>query len=104
MPAWLAPMRLVFSPIFEWIWRAGRHVQSRLILRLMTIATLDREDALPVGAAPQAKEGVRATVIAPQRRVTRRVTIDAPRMHKDLERFQKSCPRARIVTRLRRTG
>ena len=51
MPAWLSPMGLIFSPIFEWIGRAGGHVESRLILSLVTIAAFDREDALPVGAA-----------------------------------------------------
>jgi hypothetical protein len=46
-------MRLIFSPIFEWIGRAGRHVRSRLVLRLVTIAAFDREDAMPVSAPPQ---------------------------------------------------
>src|SRR5215813_1010862 len=97
MPAGLAPMRLIFSPVFGWIGRAGRHVQSRLILRLVTIAAFDREDAMPVGAAPQAKEGVRVTILAPQRRVARRVTIDAARMHEDLVRFQKGRLRPGVV-------
>jgi hypothetical protein len=74
-------MRLIFSPIFEWIGRAGRHVQSRLVLGLMTIAAFHGEDALPVSAAPQAEEGVRATIVTLQRRISRWVTIDAPRMH-----------------------
>src|SRR5215470_17199474 len=99
MPAWLAPMRLIFCPVFEWIGRAGRHVRSRLILRLVTIGAFDRKDALPVSAAPQAEEGVRVTVLAPQRRITRRVTIDAARMHENLVRFQKGCPRAIVVAR-----
>jgi hypothetical protein len=90
-------MGLIFGPIFEWIGRAGRHVKSWLVLRLVTIAAFDREDALPVGAAPQAEEVVRATIFAPQRRVTRRVTIDAPWMHEDLVRFQKSCARTCII-------
>src|SRR5262245_7301606 len=97
MPTWLAPMRLIFSPIFEWIGRAGWHMQSRLVLRLVTIAAFDREDALPVSAAPQAEGVVRVTILASQRRITRRVTVDAARMHEDLVRFQKGRPRPGVV-------
>ena len=63
MPAWLAPMRLIFGTIFEWTGRAGRHMRSRLVVRLVTIAAFNREDALPVSAAPQAEGGVRATFL-----------------------------------------
>src|SRR5215468_3258644 len=101
MPARLAPMRRIFGAIFERIGRAGRHVRSRLVLRLVTIAAFDREDAMPVGAAPQAEEGVRMTILAPQRRIARRVTIDAARMYEDLVRFQKRRPRPGVVARRR---
>jgi hypothetical protein len=97
-------MRLIFCPILEWIGRAGRHVRSRLVLRLVTIDAFDREDALPVSATPQSEEGVRAPILAPQRRVARRVTIDAARMHEDLVRFQKSRPRPGVVARRRRAA
>jgi hypothetical protein len=97
MPAWLASMRLIFNPIFKWIGSAWRRVQSRLVLRLVTIAAFDREDTLPVGAAPQAEERVGTTIITPQGRITRRVAIDAARMHEDRVRFQKSGQRARII-------
>ena len=102
MPARLAPMRRIFGAIFERIGRAGRHVRPRQVLRLVTIDAFDREDAMSVGAAPQAEEGVRMTILAPQRRVARRVTIDAAWMHEDLVRFQKGLPRARVVARRRR--
>src|SRR5262245_12829368 len=104
MPAWLAPMRRIFYPILEWIGGAGRHVQSRLVLRLVTIDAFDSEDAMPVDAAPQAEEGVRVTILAPQRRVARRVTIDAARMHEDFVRFQKGRPRPRVVARRSRAA
>src|SRR5262245_20287026 len=97
MPARLAPMHLIFSPIFEWIGRAGRHVQSRLVLGLVTIAAFDGEDALPVSDTPQAEEGVRATIVTLQRRISRRVAIEAPCMHQDLVRFQKGRPSARVI-------
>jgi len=67
----------------------------------VTIDAFDCEDALPVGAAPQAEEGVRATILAPQRRLARRVTIDAARMHENLVRFQKGRPRHGVVARRR---
>src|SRR5215510_12070120 len=104
MPAWLAPMRRIFGAIFERIGRAGRHVQPRQVLRLVTIDAFDREDAMAVSAAPQAEEGVRVTILASQRRVARRVTIDAARMHEDLVRFQKSRPRPGVVARRRRAA
>src|SRR5262245_4052968 len=104
MPAWLALMRLIFSPILEWKGRAGRHVRSRLVLRLVTIAAFDREDAIPVSSAPQAEEGVRVTILASQRRVARRMTIDAARMHEDLVRFQKRRLRPGVVAGRRRAA
>src|SRR5262245_45989464 len=99
MPAWLAPMRLIFGPVFERIGRAGRHVRPRQVLRLVTIDAFDREDAMPVSAAPQAEGGVRATILTLQRRVARGVAIDAARMHEDFVRFQKSRPRPGVVSR-----
>ena len=68
-------------PIFERIGRAGRHVQPLQVLRLVTIDAFDREDAMAISAAPQAEEGMRAAILALQRRIARRVTIDAARMH-----------------------
>src|SRR5262245_14387929 len=97
-------MLLIFSPIFEWIGRAGRHVQPRQVLRLVTIDAFDREDASPVGAAPQAEGGVRATILALQWRVASRVTIDAARMHEDLICFQKGRPGPGVVARRRRAA
>src|SRR5262249_1263827 len=97
MPARLAPMRLIFNAIFEWIGRAGGHVQSCQVLRLVTISAFDGKDAMPVGAAPQAERAVRATILAPQRPITRRMTIDAARMHEDLVGLQKSRPRPSVV-------
>src|SRR5262245_33787635 len=104
MPARLATMRLIFGPIFERIGRAGRRVQPRQVLRLVTIDAFDREDTMPVSATMQAEGGVRATILALQRRVARRVAIDAPRMHEDLIRFQKSRPRPSVVARRRRAA
>ena len=91
MPAWLIPMRCIFNSIFKWVRCPGRHVQTRLVPRLMTIAAFDCEDALPVGAASQTEESMRLTVIASERRVARWVTIDTPRMHKHLVRFEERC-------------
>src|SRR5262245_38814093 len=104
MPARLAPMRLIFCPIFERKDRAERHVQPRQVLRLVTIDAFDREDAMPVSAAPQAEGGVRAAILALQRRVARRMTIDAARMHKDLVRFHKGLSRPRVVAQWRRAA
>src|SRR5262245_27474755 len=104
MPAWLAPMRRIFYTILERIGRAGRHVRSRQVLRLVTIDAFDCEDAMPVDAATKSEEGVRVTILAPQRRVARRVTIDAARMHEDLVRFQKGRPRPGVVARRRRAA
>src|SRR5262245_53361130 len=97
MPAWLSPMRLIFGPIYERIGRAWRHVQSRLILRLMTIATFDREDALPGSPAPQAEGGVWTTILSLQRSIPGRVTIDAPRVTEHLVRFHKRCSSICII-------
>jgi len=97
MPAWLSLMRLIFSPIYERIRRPWRHVQSRLILRLMTIAAFNREDTMSVGPASQAQGGVWATILALQRSIPRRVTIDTPRMTEYLERFHKGCSGIRII-------
>ena len=97
MPAGLSPMRLIFNSAFEWIWRARRHVRSRLVLRLVTIGAFDRKDALPVGAAPQTKESVRPTIIALERCITRRVTIHAAWMHEDSVGLQKSCARFGVI-------
>jgi hypothetical protein len=94
-------MRLILSPILEWIRRARRHVQTLLVLYLVTISALDRKDALPVSATTQAERGVWATVLALQRRIACWVTIDAPRMAEDFERLQKSRSRGCIITRLR---
>jgi hypothetical protein len=63
----------------------------------MTIAAFDREDSLPIGATSQAKEGVRATIIALKRCITCWVTINAAWMHEDRVRFQKSCARFGVV-------
>jgi hypothetical protein len=90
-------MRRVLSPIFEWIRRAGWHVQSRLVLRLVTIAAFDREDAVPVSAAPQADGFVGPTVLTLQRRIACRLTIDAPRVTEHFERFDECRPRIRII-------
>jgi len=51
------------------------------------IYAFDREDAMPISVAPQAEEGVWAAILALQRRVASRVTIDTARMHQDLVRF-----------------
>jgi hypothetical protein len=90
-------MRLIFSPIYERIGRAGRHMQSRLVLRLVTVAAFDRENAKSVSTAPQAERSVWATVLALKWSIPSRMTIDAPRVTEHLERFQKSCPRIRII-------
>jgi len=97
MPSWLAAMQ-IFSPVLEWIGGARRHVQARLVLRLVTIAALDRVDALAVSASPQAEGKMCATILALQRRVACRVTIDAPGVAEDLERFQKSCPGRGVIS------
>src|SRR5262249_39655580 len=47
----------------------------------MTIGAFKREDALSVRPAAQAKAGVWLTVFASQRRVARRMTIQATWMH-----------------------
>jgi len=87
MPAWLVSMRRIFSSILEWIRRAWRHVQARLVLYLVTIGAFDREDAMSVSAPPQTEGGVRATILAQQRRISRRVAIDTSRMHEYLVGF-----------------
>ena len=87
MPAWLVEMRRILSSIFEWIGRAGRHVQSGLVLRLVTIAAFHREDTVTVRPTPKAERGVRATILALEWGISRRVTIDAPRMHEYLIHF-----------------
>ena len=97
-------MRWIIHAILEWIGRAGRHVKTRLVLRLVTIAAFKGEDALAVNSASQTDGGVGATILAPQRRVTSRMTIDAARMHEDLVRFSESCACAGIVSFLRRTS
>src|SRR5215471_3734821 len=97
MPSWLAAMRLIFSPVLQRIGGARGHVQSRLVLRLMTIAAFDREHALPVRASPKAEGFVRMTVFTLQRRIACGVTINAPLMAEDLERFHKSCPGIRVI-------
>src|SRR5215510_8615112 len=97
MPAWLAPMRWIFRPVLQWIGSAGWHVQSRLILRLVTIAAFDREDALPISAAPKTEGFVGMAVFTLQRRIACGVTINAPGMAEDLERFHKSCSRLHII-------
>ena len=102
MPAWLSPMRLIFNSIFEGVGRSGWHVQARLVLRLVTIAAFDCEDALPVGATSQAEEGVRATIIALQRCITCWVTIDAAWMHEDSVRFQKNGARLGVILHFNR--
>src|SRR5262245_55333146 len=99
MPAWLVPMRQVCSSIFEWIGSARRHVQARLVLCLVTIGAFDREDAMSVRAPPQTEGGVRATFLAQQRRISRRVAIDTSRMHEYLVGFQKCFSRLSIVAR-----
>jgi hypothetical protein len=102
MPSWLAAMQQIFTPILEWIGCARRHVQARQILRLVTVAALDGVDALPVSATPQAEGKMWATILTLQRSVACRVTIDAPSMAEDLERFQKSCPGRGVISWLPR--
>jgi len=101
MPSWLAAMQQIFTSILEWIGGARRHVQARLVLRLVTIAALDRVNAFAVSATPQSEGEVWATFLTLQRRVACGVTIDAPRVAEDFERFQESCPCPRIITGLR---
>jgi hypothetical protein len=91
-------MQQIFTPILEWIGCARRHVQARLVLRLVTIGALDRIDALAVSASPQAEGTVRAAILALQWSVACRVTIDATRMAEHLERFQKSCPGGGVIS------
>src|SRR5262245_35411506 len=98
MPSWLAAMQQTFTSILEWIGSARRHVQARLILRLVTVAALDRVNALPVSATPQAEGKMRATILALQRRVARGVTIDAPRVAEDFESIQESCPGRGVIS------
>ena len=84
-------MELIFNTIFEWIRCTGRHVRSRLVLRLVAIGAFECEDALPVSATPQTERGVRLTILTAQGSVTRRVAIDAARMHEDLVGLSESC-------------
>jgi hypothetical protein len=92
-------MDLIFNTIFEWIRCTGRHVQSRLVLLLVAIGAFEREDAFPVSAAPQTEGGMRLTLLTPQRRITRRMTIDAARMIEDFVRFKKRHPRSIVIAR-----
>src|SRR5262245_39639883 len=101
MPSWLAAMQQIFTSILEWIGSARRHVQARLILRLVTIAALDRVNAFAVSATPQSEGEVWATFLTLQRRVACGVTIAAPRAAAHFERLQDKCPSPRTITGLR---
>src|SRR5262245_10945626 len=97
-------MCLIFCPIFVWIRSAGRHVRSRLVLGMVTVSAFDREDAMPIRSTPQAEGGMRTTIFALQRRISRRVTVDASWMHEYLVSFQKCRTRPGIIARRSRAS
>src|SRR5262245_27313936 len=100
MPSGLAAMRRVLTSIFEWIRRARRHVQTRRVFRLVTIAAFDRIHAVTIRTTAQAKGRVRTAILALQGRIACRMTVDAASVAEDFERFQESCPCPRIITGL----
>jgi len=79
------------------IGRARRHVQASQVVVLVTGATFDRIDTLPIGSAPDL-HGVAMAIVSLARIVSDGVAIHAARVMQDGHKGFEGGRRSRIVT------